>query len=262
MGRRERRARHRERAVLSGEMSGAAGGQDAFPIESSLFMLLEAPEDPERRAGLSAAIAAGRIPWPPFLSDGAAPYFFDCIRKAGLEAALPADVCETFNLSLLEQTGRNIVMLRELDAVLDALNSRGITPVLLKGSALLNEIYKHPGHRRLADLDLLILKNEMATAAEALSQIGYSLAGGRGHHTNFAAVREFPVLLELHTALFNPDNPFQRFAFPLDAGEFASRAAPLDINGRRALSFRAGDQFIYLACHAAKERYGQPQAYC
>jgi hypothetical protein len=133
-------------------MIGAAGGHDAVSIECCLFMLLEAPENPERRAELSTAIASGRIQWRPFLSDGAAPYFFDCIRKAGLEAALPADAREAFNRSLLEQTGRNIVMLRELDSVLDALNSCGITPVLLKGAALINETYKHPGHRRLADL--------------------------------------------------------------------------------------------------------------
>ncbi|MFA6450193.1 MAG: nucleotidyltransferase family protein [bacterium] len=235
-------------------MTNAA--RHTIPLPRCLSLLFEAPDNPERRAELADGIAAGLMPWQRILSDGASPYFFDRIRKAGLESELPADVRNSFQNLLIEQTGRNIVMLRELDAIVAALNKCGITPVLLKGAALLHEVYKHPGFRRLADIDLLIRKSEMASAASAVAAIGYMPAGGRGHHENFAAQREFPVMLELHTALFNPDDPLQRLAFPIDAGEMTSRAIQIKTGGGVALSFRAEDQFIYLACHAAKERFG------
>lgn len=237
-------------------MTGGVRGPDNSLSGHYLFLMLEAPSKPERRDELAAAMRDGRVNWARFLADGAAPYLYDCLKRAGLDAGLPADIRDSFQRLLLEQTGRNMVMLRELDAAVGALNAAGITPVLLKGAALLHEVYKHPGHRRLADLDLLVRKSETEIAAQALSSIGYKQAGVRGHHLNFAAEREFPVMIELHTALFNPDNPLYALAFPLDAGELTACAAELETAGGRALSFRREDQFVYLACHAAKDCYG------
>lgn len=89
-----------------------------------------------------------------------------------------------------------------------------------------------------------------------MSSIGFRPAGRRGHHLNFTAEKEFPVVIELHHDLFNNENPLQRLAFPLDAGEFIDRSAPLDMDGLRARAFLPEDQILHLACHAAKERFG------
>ena len=225
-------------------------------VSRALSLLFDAPVDMRARDDLAAAIRGGCFPWGRFLADGAAPYFFDRIKKSGLEAETPTEIRARLEQLLIEQTGRNIIMLRELDAATAALNSRGVEPVLLKGAALLKTVYPHPGHRRLADLDLLIRKNEMPAAAEALAGIGYSPAGARGHHLNFAARREFPVLIELHTHLFNPDNPMFRYAFPIDAEKFADNAVPFEWEGMRARMPRSEDMALHLICHAVRERYG------
>ncbi len=235
----------------------AAGPQDtASQTERCFFLLLGAPESQECRDALEREIAAGRMPWEIFIRDGAAPYFLDRLRKANLEDCLPREIGDRLNLALLEQTGRNIVMLRELESAVAAMNARGIEPVLLKGAALIHQVYTHPGFRRLADIDLLVRKNEMTTAGDALSSIGYKFAGRRGHHSNFSAQKEFPVAIELHHDLFNNENPLQRLAFPLVTEDFIDRSAAIEFEGRRARSFIPEDQLLYLACHAAKERFG------
>jgi hypothetical protein len=236
--------------------AAASDTRNFLPAGKCLSLFFGVPDVPEARAELDAAIRDGLVPWDRFLCDAAAPYFFDRLKKAGLASDLPPDVRARFKRLLIEQTGRNIVMLRELAAAAAALNSRGIEPVLLKGAALMKTVYEHPGLRRLADLDLRVRKNETTSATDALRSIGYSPAGVRGHHINFTAQREFPVLIELHTHLFNPGNPLHRLAFPIDVESFAGRSLPLEQDGPRVRVPSPEDMVIHLVCHAVKERFG------
>lgn len=63
---------------------------------------------------------------------------------------------------------------RELRAVTAALLDAGLSPVLLKGSALAYTHYDAPWHRPRADLDLLVEPGARAAAGAALARLGYA----------------------------------------------------------------------------------------
>ena len=62
---------------------------------------------------------------------------------------------------------------RELKEVLDLLASRGVSPLLLKGSALAYTHYGNPEHRPRFDTDLLVGRDDMDAVAEVMARRGY-----------------------------------------------------------------------------------------
>jgi hypothetical protein len=62
---------------------------------------------------------------------------------------------------------------REIVRVLDALGTRGLRPLLVKGSALAYTLYDDPSLRPRFDTDLLVRKEEAAAAEEVMRALGY-----------------------------------------------------------------------------------------
>ncbi|WP_246801501.1 nucleotidyltransferase family protein [Bradyrhizobium genosp. L] len=86
---------------------------------------------------------------------------------------IPEDVSilirETFNRNLL----RNERLSSQLIDAIVALNKRGITPRLLKGTAMLATIPAFRGSRILTDLDIMVSPSEVSAALEALLASDY-----------------------------------------------------------------------------------------
>ena len=62
---------------------------------------------------------------------------------------------------------------RELRIVLERLASHGVSPLLLKGSALAYTLYDSPGLRPRFDTDLLVRREDMEVVAEVMTGRGY-----------------------------------------------------------------------------------------
>jgi hypothetical protein len=69
---------------------------------------------------------------------------------------------------------------RETISTLDALASVGITPILLKGTALAYSVYPVPSFRPRADTDLLIPHGQVARARELMAGLGYVASANSG----------------------------------------------------------------------------------
>jgi len=88
---------------------------------------------------------------------------------------IPADVhdyvCEIFERNVV----RNSRLSQQLAEALAALNREKITPVLMKGGAVLVSSHRRSGARLISDLDILVSPGEAKAASSCLSKLGYSV---------------------------------------------------------------------------------------
>jgi hypothetical protein len=72
---------------------------------------------------------------------------------------------------------RNMIQFKELDTILDAFERKEIDVIQLKGAWLAKNYYPDPALRPMADLDLLVRKEDMKRAKESLMAQGYEFNG-------------------------------------------------------------------------------------
>jgi hypothetical protein len=71
------------------------------------------------------------------------------------------------------QAARELLLHQELGEVLDSATARGLTPLILKGTALAYSLYSEPALRGRNDTDLQIATTDKATMTTLLEQSGY-----------------------------------------------------------------------------------------
>jgi hypothetical protein len=96
--------------------------------------------------------------------------------------ALVADIASQACAAAAEELLRR----RETMSMLDALASAGITPILLKGTALAYSIYPVPSFRPRADTDLLVPREQVAKARQVMAGLGYVAPANSGGELLFA----------------------------------------------------------------------------
>jgi hypothetical protein len=114
------------------------------------------------------------------------------------------------------------------DDLLTAFAAGRIGVVLLKGSALMHQLYPRPELRPMVDIDLLVAPSDIDRAARAAERCGFTFAddyasrfSGRLHHLPAATARRsgFDVALEIHDDALSPDQnerlPLSRLTEPL-----------------------------------------------
>jgi hypothetical protein len=95
---------------------------------------------------------------------------------------LPADVREFLETILERNTTRNKMLASQLIESVQALQSVGVDPVLMKGAALLvQQLPDAAGQRMTSDIDLLVLPQVKNIAIAKLEQCGYTIAEAAVH---------------------------------------------------------------------------------
>ncbi|MCK3685498.1 nucleotidyltransferase family protein [Maribellus sp. YY47] len=102
------------------------------------------------------------------------PALFVQFRNNGLLNELPDDLvdylAEIYQLNL----ARNLSIQKEAIHITSALNSIGIAPLFLKGTAhVLDGLYSDPGERMIGDIDFLLPEKDILPAVEKLIEHGY-----------------------------------------------------------------------------------------
>ena len=150
----------------------------------------------------------------------------NALKKSGLAESLPANVARELNARLEQLRREALLWDLERDRVLHALGRRGITPLLLKGSAMRERVYDDPTERSMGDLDLLVTADEMERSMAALQDAGYAseseqlMDAYRQHHFHHVLKHPRGFLVELHWGLTHPGS-----SVPLDEKQFAARAS-------------------------------------
>ena len=155
---------------------------------------------------------------------------------------------------------RELLIRRELLRVLDALNARGVRPVILKGTALAYSVYPHPSLRSRSDTDLLIRQADAVAVQEALLPLGYTrslLCDGELLFRQFELARddEFGVshALDFHWGI----SAQTAFAATLEYQEVAARAIPAPSLGPHALVPSTVDALLLALMHPAMHHRNQ-----
>ena len=98
------------------------------------------------------------------------------LAESGADSCWPSGLVAELGARARAEAATELLRAGEIQAVLAALAASGIRPVLLKGTALAYTIYPSPSARQRNDTDLLIAPEDVATARDVLSSLGYTFA--------------------------------------------------------------------------------------
>ena len=102
------------------------------------------------------------------------PAIYRRLQKTGLSDDLPPNLAEHLNEILQLNIKRNKEILQQINEINLHLNSAGIEPVYMKGSAhLLDGLYSDPEDRLIGDIDFLVPDNDFLKSAEIVTKLGY-----------------------------------------------------------------------------------------
>jgi hypothetical protein len=87
---------------------------------------------------------------------------------------IPEDVCLYVREVFERNVARNDRLAAQLTETVAAMNDRGVTPVLLKGAAMLaTAASPHWGSRLMSDLDIMVWPDQIEATLDALFALGY-----------------------------------------------------------------------------------------
>ena len=139
---------------------------------------LSVRSDPDLDEMLRSAIISGRLEWQIILdianNQKVAPTFWVALRKRRLIEYLPSEARDCLFKYHLLNALRNKGLTEQAIEVVRQLNTIGIEPILLKGSAsLFVKTFEDPGSRVMVDLDILVPKQSAEDCWNSLLNVGY-----------------------------------------------------------------------------------------
>jgi hypothetical protein len=142
-------------------------------------------------------------------------------------------------------------MLQEAAPLIRSLGDTGIETLLLKGAALILRNYEDAGLRPMADLDVMVRKEQITLAFEKLAALGWQSREALEPATLAAAhsapfIREGASPLDLHWRLLEDEAPAP--------GEQAlwDRATPAELFGVPTRVLGVTDQLLHVLAHGAR----------
>lgn len=220
--------------------------------ESLLAGCLRGP-DAETRAELGQLAEAG---WGALLRaaarHGVSPLLYERLSSpAGSETKAPAGVVAALREAFLMNGARNELLFQDLARVLRALRGDGLGVVVLKGGHLAELVYAQRALRKMADIDLLVRRGDLARAAARLSELGYSW------ETENLGTWLAPGLAASHLQPFSkPPHPRIEVHWtintfrPVPMEGVWGRVRPATLAGVDALVLSPGDLVLHLCLHA------------
>lgn len=163
--------------------------------------------------------------------------------------AVPAGVADELRRSHRSNTGRSMVLRRELEAVVAALAARGVEVLALKGAGYLaTSELGEVGIREMGDLDLAVRPRDVDAAQGALSDAGYTAVErpyGLVHHDLIYVSPHALAPVELHTAMGDP-----RVDACLPLEDVWARSRPVAMRGDVARIPSVEDSLVHNVLHA------------
>jgi hypothetical protein len=137
---------------------------------------------------------------------GVVPILFHTLNHVHSDLYIPQAIWTQMKHTYYRSAARNMRLYRELVKILSALNSQGISVILLKGAHLAESVYKNLALRPMVDIDLLAHKEDLLKVHEILLQQGYTCADGRvsGHVHLAPYEKDNAIPIEVHFHITRP----------------------------------------------------------
>jgi hypothetical protein len=145
---------------------------------------------------------------------------------------------------------KNMLLQDELARLLKLFQLENIPVVILKGAALLGDIYHDISLRPMVDLDILVPINNLDRAEQIVLREGYSCPVStwiqentrkNGQHIPYLVNPEKKVVLEIHHHIVGPESPYR---FSID--EFWQNARDVNIGTVTTLVFSPEHTIIHI----------------
>lgn len=127
---------------------------------------------------------------------------------------IPDDVFKTMEAAHIKTVMVNLANFSELAEIVKALTAADIQVILLKGAHLAQWVYPHIGFRWMADIDVLVRKEDLEKADGLLAKMGYEYPdmapavwddfGERKQVRDQAAVLDWYKTDHMHLVYYNP----------------------------------------------------------
>lgn len=126
---------------------------------------------------------------------------------------IPADIMEALHYHYNSNIIKMMQLTREMNKICNKLSDNSIRTILLKGPILAIQLYGDMSHRTSKDLDILLDAEDLESAEEVMTQLGYELEDrdslnhnwkDKLHHLSFRH-KEHEVQVEIHWRI-NPNS--------------------------------------------------------
>lgn len=101
------------------------------------------------------------------------PFLYYNLTKLNVQYIIPQDIFEIIKNRYYANLNRNLTIEKEIFLLSELTNRDGVSFIPLKGFSLIETLYHNPGLRIIADVDILIKKNEYRKIENILVQLGY-----------------------------------------------------------------------------------------
>jgi len=148
-----------------------------MPVSAFIQASLREALDPSQLAAVRARANAGRVNWDACRSEAGEqklePLLYATLAGQGV---LPGWLEEQWRTAYRRSAARNVLVMRAVARIVAQLSGAGVPLLLLKGCALAVSVYADEALRPMSDIDLLVRREDVPAAVEALAAIGYSAA--------------------------------------------------------------------------------------
>ena len=163
---------------------------------------------------------------------------------AVLAPNVPADLRDWAKGKYRKTLLTNHVLLGELRRLLEALEARGIDPLVMKGIVLADQVLPDLGTRSMGDIDMLVSASEFEVAVEAARELDYQV--GEPRQSCVVMCSRCGVTIDLHREF----ELFDTATVERSARIFQSRSLP----GLEYRSFEPNAMLVHLSFHADDHR--------
>ncbi len=185
---------------------------------------------------------------------GVAPLLYHRLRAQGVDARLPQEMIRPYKDSYLGTAARNLQGYRDLRDLASSFQAADIPVIVLKGAFLTEVVYRNPGMRPMADMDLLVPRQHLETAARLLTAGGFhadhplptDIIVQAVHHLPISAKSRAARAVEIHWSLTPPHHPYS-----VEVGEFWQRAIPATLAELPLHALAPEDLLLHLCMHLA-----------
>ncbi|MFC1948351.1 nucleotidyltransferase family protein [Chloroflexota bacterium] len=181
------------------------------------------------------------------------------LRSEELSAFVPQSIQQTLHNIYYTSLVRNMLLQNELSKLLSSFQQEGIPNIVLKGAAMLGNVYQDISLRSMGDMDILVHPDHLNQAVDVALEQGYShitsphsqeTARKKLRHLATMQNRETRITLEIHQHIEDVDSPYH-----FDLRNFWDRAHRINISGADTLILAPEELLIHLSLNFIRDRH-------